>query len=274
MHRVQVANGRTHEGMDVKAIILSAGQGKRLLPATADLPKCLLSVGHRSILEWQLRALAEAGVRRGVIVTGFGADKVAQHLREVCPRGMRVRTWFNPLYDRADNLVSCAEVRPEMQEDFLLLNGDTLIQPAVVARLLASRPAPVAMAVGHKAGYDADDMKVKCTAGSVVRVGKDLEAGDIDGEAIGVSLYRADGPRLFRDAIEEMLGAADSARRWYLSAVDLLATRGHVRAVSMDGLDWVEIDYPHDLQRAVVTVAQWGCAPNGRPSERRSAASV
>jgi len=271
VHRVQVANGRTHEGMDVKAIILSAGQGKRLLPATADLPKCLLSVGHRSILEWQLRALAEAGVRRGVIVTGFGADKVAQHLREVCPRGMRVRTWFNPLYDRADNLVSCAEVRPEMQEDFLLLNGDTLIQPAVVARLLASRPAPVAMAVGHKAGYDADDMKVKCTAGSVVRVGKDLEAGDIDGEAIGVSLFRGDGPRLFRDAIEEMLGDVDSARRWYLSAVNLLAARGHVLAVSVDGLGWAEIDYPQDLPRAAALVSGWSCVGD-RAGERRAAA--
>ena len=271
MHRVQVANGRTHEGMDVKAIILSAGQGKRLLPATADLPKCLLSVGHRSILEWQLRALAEAGVRRGVIVTGFGADRVAHHLRDISPPRMRVRTWFNPLYDRADNLVSCAEVRPEMEEDFLLLNGDTLIQPAVIERLLASWAAPVAMAVGHKATYDADDMKVKCAAGRVVRVGKDLAAVDTDGEAIGVSLFRGDGPRLFRDAIEEMLGEADSARRWYLSAVNLLAVRGHARAVSVDGLGWAEIDYPQDLRRAAALVSAWSRVVE-HPSERRAAA--
>ena len=259
--------------MDVKAIILSAGQGKRLLPATADVPKCLLHVGHRTMLEWQLRALAAAGVRRGLIVTGFGADKVAQHLRDVCPQGMRVRTLFNPLYAHADNLVSCAEARPEMHEDFLLLNGDTLIQPAIVERLLASRPAAVAMAVGHKTGYDADDMKVKCTAGRVVRVGKDLEAGDIDGEAIGVSLFRGDGPRLFRDAIEEMLGDADSARRWYLSAVNLLAARGHVRPVSVDGIGWAEIDYPHDLQYATALVSGWSRVAD-RSGKRRTGAAT
>jgi len=259
--------------MDVKAIILSAGQGKRLLPATADLPKCLLSVGHRSILEWQLKALAEAGVKRSVIVTGFGADKVAHHLRDVCPPGMRARTWFNPLYDRTDNLVSCAEVRPEMHGDFLLLNGDTLIPATVVERLLASQPAPVAMAVCRKAGYDADDMKVKCTAGRVVRVGKDLEAGDIDGEAIGVSLFRGDGPRLFRDAIEEMLGDADSARRWYLSAVNLLAARGHVRAVSVDGIGWAEIDYPHDLRYATALVSGWSRVAD-RSGKRRTGAAT
>ena len=245
----------------MKAIILSAGQGKRLLPATAEVPKCLLSVGHRSILEWQLHTLCEAGVGRSVIVTGFGADHVVHHLRDVCPPGMEARTWFNPLYDRTDNLVSCAAVRSEMHEDFLLLNGDTLIPPSVIEQLLASPPAPIALAVDHKPDYDTDDMKVKCDAARIVRVGKDLEAGDVDGEAIGVSLYRGAGPQLFRDAIEEMLGTPDSARRWYLSAVNLLATRGHVSAVPVDGIDWAEIDAPHDLPYAAGVVSGWGLRP-------------
>ncbi len=90
-----------------------------------------------------------------------------------------------------------------------------------------------------------------------MRVGKDLGAGDTDGEAIGVSLFRGDGPRLFRDAIEEVLAESDSARRWYLSAVTLLAARGHVRAVSVDGVGWAEIDYPQDLPRAAALVSGW-----------------
>ena len=44
----------------MKAIILSAGQGRRLLPLTEDTPKCLLPLSGRSLLEWQLRALAAA----------------------------------------------------------------------------------------------------------------------------------------------------------------------------------------------------------------------
>ena len=58
------------------AIILSAGRGSRLLPLTESLPKCLLSVGGRSVVEWQLGALAAAGVPRATVVVGFGADKV------------------------------------------------------------------------------------------------------------------------------------------------------------------------------------------------------
>ena len=45
-----------------KAIILSAGRGSRLLPLTSNMPKCLIEVGGRAILDHQLDALAEAGV--------------------------------------------------------------------------------------------------------------------------------------------------------------------------------------------------------------------
>ena len=59
-----------------KAIILSAGKGSRLLPLTADRPKCLIELSGRSLLEWQLDALAEAGLREVVVVTGFRDDLV------------------------------------------------------------------------------------------------------------------------------------------------------------------------------------------------------
>ena len=42
----------------MKAIVLSAGQGRRLRPLTERKPKCMLDVGGRSVLELQLRALA------------------------------------------------------------------------------------------------------------------------------------------------------------------------------------------------------------------------
>ena len=61
----------------MKAIVLSAGQGKRLLPYTARQPKCLLPVdGERSMLEVQLRALARCGIERATVLVGFGASLV------------------------------------------------------------------------------------------------------------------------------------------------------------------------------------------------------
>lgn len=248
-------DGVVIQGRGLKGIILSAGQGRRLLPLTQDVPKCLLRIGGLTVLEWQLRMLAVTGVDRVVVVVGFGAEAVDRQLAEITPPGLTVRTLFNPLYDRADNLVSCAAAIPEMQEDFLLLNGDTLADPAVVTRLLTSPETPVAMAVARKDAYDADDMKVSCEGTRVRRVGKDLAADETNGEAIGFSLYRGRGPGLFADALTEVLREPDGTRRWYLSAVNLLAGRGHVHGVAVGGVRWAEIDYPHDLLQAHALVA-------------------
>ena len=66
-----------------RAIILSAGQGSRLLPLTQQLPKCLIDLAGRSMLEWQLRALDQMGVAEAVIVTGFHPEFVEAELQRV-----------------------------------------------------------------------------------------------------------------------------------------------------------------------------------------------
>jgi len=65
----------------MKAVILSAGQGKRLLPMTADRPKCILPVRGQTMIEWQIDELAKCGIDQVNVVLGYGADKVEQTLR-------------------------------------------------------------------------------------------------------------------------------------------------------------------------------------------------
>ena len=129
------------------AVILSAGQGRRLLPLTATMPKCLLPIHERTLLEWQLDALARCGVPRATVVTGFASDQVE---RLVAGRTAPPRTQllYNPFFRVSDNLVSCWIARGEMTGDFLLVNGDTLFEPAVLERLLAAPSRPVRLAAG------------------------------------------------------------------------------------------------------------------------------
>ena len=102
---------------------------------------------------------------RASVVLGYGADKV-RRLLAAKRRPIRVDSRFNPFYGVADNLVSCWMARDAMSEDFVLINGDTLFEPAVLQRLLEAPPAPVTLAVDRKARYDADDMsgKADCKA--------------------------------------------------------------------------------------------------------------
>ena len=235
----------------VHAVILGAGQGKRLLPLTESSPKCLLRVGGRTMLEWQMRALAACGVREVAVVTGFGADAVEAAAAEISARvGLRARTRHNPFYAVADNAGSCFVARDLLRDGRrVLMNGDTLFEPAVLARALTAS-APVSVTVDRKAAYDADDMKVELDGTRLRAIGKTLPPERTGAESIGLLVFQDGGGALFEAALERVLRRPDGLRRWYLSAVDLLAAETEVGTVSIEGLTWCEVDVPSDLERA------------------------
>ena len=232
-----------------RAIILAAGQGRRLLPLTAERPKCLLPVAGRSLLERQVDNLLAARISEVTVVTGFRADAVDALIAHLYP-GRGVQTLFNPFFEVADNLASCWLARGCMSGDFLLLNGDTLFERAVLDRVLASPAAPVTLAIDRKDSYDDDDMKVQLEGARLLHVSKTLPHDQVQAESIGMLYFRDKGPELFRGAVESSLRHPTSLRLWYLSVIDTLAARGCVQSCAITGLRWSEIDFPADLARA------------------------
>jgi choline kinase len=232
----------------MKAIILSAGQGTRLGRITADRPKCLLPVRHEtSLLEVQLDVLAACGVNDVRVVTGFGAEQVDTCLWSRRVPSQKVSTLYNPFFDCSDNLVSCFMARDEMDEPFLLINGDTVFETAILEKLLASPPASLTLAVNEKASYDADDMKVSLQGTRLRAVGKQLPLDRVHAESIGVMLFRDRGPARFRRALELAVREPCARKAWYLSVVDAMARTDRVETVAITGLRWWEVDRPEDL---------------------------
>lgn len=241
----------------MKAIILSAGQGSRLLPMTESLPKCLLPLTAMTVLEWQIRRLVECGIDDIVVVTGFYSDKVEERLAALRSAGVNVRALYNPFFKVADNLGSCWLARDEMQGDFVLVNGDTIFETSVLKKLLAEATAPITLAIDHKDRYDADDMKVQLDGGRLLAVGKDLPLDQVDGESIGMLRFTAQGGALFRDALEAAMRQPQGTSSWYLRVIGAIAKEGHVATVSIQGHEWGEIDYPVDLQNARRLTRGW-----------------
>ncbi|MDL2336802.1 MAG: phosphocholine cytidylyltransferase family protein [Pseudomonadota bacterium] len=241
-----------------RAVILGAGQGSRLLPLTEQMPKCLLDLCGRSMLEWQLRGLSQTGVHEAVIVTGFHPELVEAELRRITPQHMLVRTLYNPFYKLADNLASCWMARAELNGPCLVLNGDTLFEPAIAARLLAGAPAPITVTIDRKANYDADDMKVETDGDRLRAIGKALSAERVNGESIGFLRFNADGAALFVDELERTMRTPEGPGLWYLSAINRLALAGaDIRALSIEGLQWGELDFPADLTQVRALAAGW-----------------
>ncbi len=247
----------------MKALILSAGQGRRLLPLTSSLPKCALPVGPRAVLEWQLHEIAQTGIDEVVVVTGFGADTVD----EIAARQqwLPTRTVFNPFFALCDNLGTCWVARGEMTGEFVIINGDTLFESAILARLLdGPARAPVTLVTDSKASYDDDDMKVVVRDARLMRVGKQLQRSEVNGESIGMMRFRADGAEHFCRQIETMMRYGTGLKQWYLSAIDQLASQALVGVCPIDGLSWCEIDDRDDLTRAADVVRHWSPAAERR----------
>lgn len=241
-----------------RAVILSAGQGSRLLPMTAQMPKCLLDLCGRSMLEWQLRGLSRMGVPEAVVVTGFHPELVEAELRRIAPQNMRVRTLYNPFYKLADNLASCWMARAELTGPCLILNGDTLFEPEIAGRLLAAAPAPITVTIDRKPSYDSDDMKVVTEGDHLRAIGKTLSADRVNGESIGFLRFEAEGAALFIDEIERTMRTPEGPGKWYLSAINRLAESGaDIRVTSIEGLEWGELDFPDDLIQVRALASRW-----------------
>lgn len=85
---------RTPTRLPVSAILMAGGKGERLRPLTVDTPKPLLHVGDRAIIDYNIEALAAAGVTDITISTGYLADKIDAHFADGAhtPAGVTIRT--------------------------------------------------------------------------------------------------------------------------------------------------------------------------------------
>jgi len=183
----------------VRAIIIGAGRGRRLMPTTADTPKCFAEIGGKSLLDWILAAFQNNGVEDICFVGGYQIEKVQQRHPELTFR-------FNDDWPNNNILASLFYAEDLMDEPFICCYSDILFSPGVVADLLASEE-DIALAVDtawfaryeHRTQHPPDDAeKVAIENGAVTCIHRDLEVDDAYGEYIGVAKFSTAGAEALR----------------------------------------------------------------------------
>jgi len=225
----------------MQALILAAGRGSRMGTKTAEVPKCLLEVGGKPLIEHMLEALADAGVGPVGIVAGYMADDI----REVV--GTRADIIENPRWSRTNSLYSFWLAREWVEGPVMVLNSDLLLSPQILERMAGV--SDNALAYDAASGGGAEQMKVKLDDGTLVAMSKTLPPEDVSGENVGVLGFTATGARrLFQLAGEAV--EAGKENDWLGTAVSALALECPIRAIDVGGLPWAEIDFSYDLDRA------------------------
>jgi choline kinase len=245
-----------------KAVIVAAGQGKRCRPYTDTLPKCLLPVNGKSILEHQLAALKANGVTAFSLVRGHQADKFAHP---------GIRYYDNPSYEHNNILHSLMIAEEDLDGDCLVSYGD-IVYTAGVVRAAAQSPGDLAVVVdtawraryANRSAHPVSEAEkaIADRQGRVLEIGKHIADSDaVLGEFIGLVKLSSKGCRLFRQAFHEAreqydgrpFQRAKTFRDAYLTdMLQEMIQRGiPVHAVSIQG-DWVEIDTVEDYEYAQV----------------------
>ena len=108
------------------AAILAGGFGKRLRPYTEDLPKPLINVVDKPILEWQIEWLKRYGVNEFVLLVGYRKERIIEYLGSGSRLGVRVTYVVEDEPLGTGGAIKNAEHILSKSEVFLVLNGDIL----------------------------------------------------------------------------------------------------------------------------------------------------
>lgn len=230
-------------------VILAAGMAKRLRPLTDERPKCLLTVGERTLLQRTVDAQIAAGITEWVVVTGYRANMIRDFLTQHYPQ-LTIHFIDNPDYAHNNNIFSLWLTRPYTDgKDFLLMDSDILFDPQILPEVL-KQPGSVLALNRHELGEE--EIKVILdTDGRVVEISKVCSIEQAIGESVGIEKMTADYSTALFKELEQMIEGEGLIDIFYERAFERLIPQGHTfRIVDTTDFFSIELDTVEDFENA------------------------
>jgi NDP-sugar pyrophosphorylase family protein len=233
----------------MRAVVLAGGLGMRLRPYTTILPKPLLPVGDRPILEIILRQLADAGFKKVDLCVGHLGELIRAYFSEgaTLPTDLKLDWHWEP--DEPLGTAGALRVVPGLDGTFLVMNGDILTtldygalishharSDAALTIAVQSRRVEVDLGVLELADERVTGFREKPT------LGYDVSMGVYAYEARALQ-HMPDGPCQFPDLVLRLLDA------------------GEVVSAYRSQDDWFDIGTVGEYERAVAEVERRGGWP-------------
>ena len=236
----------------MKAIILAAGKGERLMPLTSDTPKSLLELENETtLLESQLITINKTAIDKVVIVTGYLTEKIESKVQRYSKEyNIDIQIIYNPFFDISNNLLSLWQARHEMESDFIIINGDDIFNDSVLLGLLEhDKNELITMVIDRKETYDEDDMKLIIENGRILEGSKKIPLNEANGESIGMIRVTGEAKGIMVDTMERMVRNKKNMQVFYLAMIQELINQGIVVGYhEISSKDWAEIDFHPDLE--------------------------
>jgi len=229
-----------------KAIILNAGEGRRLRPLTKDKPKCLLRLNGMTILMHQVTNLAESGIEEIVFVLGYYSDMITKELEKEC-FDLSFRYIYNPFYHETNTVYSLWLAKDELTNDLLYLNGDVLFHKEVIKRIMSYK-RETCLAVDKKV-VGKEEVKVCIYDNIIKQIGKEINVRKANAEFVGIAKFSQRFNERLSKKLEEVVEEG-RVNEFFEVAVERILGECKVIAVDVSDLPCIEIDTYRDLKKA------------------------
>ncbi|MCD6512912.1 MAG: phosphocholine cytidylyltransferase family protein [Thermoplasmata archaeon] len=222
------------------AVILAAGRGSRLAEITEKIPKCLVEIAGKSIIERQMESLEKHDLDEIYVVAGYKAEMV----KEVV--GDKANVILNKDYHITDNIYSLYLSKENVYgKDFILMNGDVIFDGAILKKMVENGNM---IAVSRK--YDEEALKVRIDNRRVMEIlPKETEEEESDASISGIFKFSSQASKLLFDEIEKDINSGVK-NKWFEHALNRILDREKFEPVYVDGYRCIEIDTMEDLKKA------------------------
>lgn len=235
----------------MKAVLLAAGEGVRLLPITATRPKHLIKVGGKPILQFCLESVKKAGISEAIIVTHYMGEAIRSYFGEGEKLGLKLSYVEQKAILGTGNAAEVAD--PYVDGDFVLIYGDLLFGQDSVKDVLAQFKSGKTAAVMGVVPVDRPEsygIIEKDAEGKVKRIVEKPAAGKAPSNLANAGVY------VFSREVFDMIKRTKASIRgeWELTdAINMLAEEDKmVLAAQLSKDDWFDVGRPWDLLDANV----------------------
>lgn len=226
----------------MQAIIMAAGRGSRLGNLTDDIPKAFLEArGHR-LIDYNLALLHENGIEDIKIVTGYKAELY----EALAQKHAGMTCIYNPFYEHCNVLGSFYMAQEKLEHaDTVYLHADTLCAPEIF-REMVQGSGDIVMPVDFK-DCDSEAMKVTTKAGQVIKVSKEIDETESEGEFIGMAKLSKKVMPAIKEASRKLMRNG-CLKSYFEGAIQEVIDQGgySIPALPTRNRFWGEVDFEED----------------------------
>lgn len=231
----------------MKAIILAAGIGNRLKPVTEKMPKSLIKIGGKTILERMIDSLIGFGVNDICFVVGHMRHMITGLVGKKY-KTAKFRYIVNPDY-KLGSIVSLWVARNEFSgDDALLMDADVIFEREILAKLVNSKN-PNCFLIDKDFSDTGEEMKVAALNKGVVQIARKISRKHNEaGEGVGFCRISSACHGELLKGIEKKICLHHACD--YEMALDDFIRRAPAGFEDITGLKWTEIDFAEDIKKA------------------------